>query len=421
MRRSESLPVPAPPSKIPALPPALAAARAAVAAARQGGEGRALAAALVACAEAEPAFRYRSAVPRELLIEAGRLLAPLPEPGLEGRCLLRLAEVQMIEGLIDQAGPLRERAEARLRAAGADEEAFCAAILKARLLLRHDRADEAERLLAEIAAGALAANRTRARSRGFVALNLAIGEHALHTQDQAGAQPLRQLLVELDRHGIDAPDARFAAHQGLALLLQLAGKLELAVAHLRDVVKLVRTYEEADEAQRNQPGAHGSLDRLECRLALGTGLSAAGKLPEARKVLQVVVDEARDLKQPELQILGLTGLASVLSSQGAFQGGADTAVQSAVLAADRGNLLGYVRGVTLAAHILLSHKREVGAIELLMIAAAALRHTVGEKAAQLVDAQLDAIHAEMGDERFERLCAELRAVRAARKRLAETE
>lgn len=419
MGRSESRPVPpAPPSKIPSLPPALSEARAAVAAARQGGETRTLAAALVACAEAEPAFRYRSAVPRELLVEAARLLSPLPEPGLEGRCLLRLAEVQMIEGLIDQAGPLRDRAEARLRAAGADDEAFCAATLKARLLLRHDRADEAERLLAEIAAGALQANRGKARSRSFVALNLAIGEHALHTQDQAGAQPLRQILVELDRHGIDAPDARFAAHQGLALLLQLSGKLELAVGHLRDVVKLVRAYEEADEAQRGSPG---SLDRLECRLALGTGLSASGKLPEARKVLQVVVDEARDLKQPELQVLGLTGLASVLSSQGAFQGGADTAVQSAVLSADRGNLLGYVRGVTLAAHILLSHKREVGAIELLMIAAAALRHTVGEKAAQLVDAQLDAVHAEMGDERFERLCAELRAVRAARKRLAETE
>lgn len=407
-----------PPSKSPALPAALSAARAAVVAARQGGDARTLAAALVACAEAEPALRYRSAVPRELLVEAARLLSPLPEPALEGRCLLRLAEVQMIEGLIDQAGPIRDRAEARLRAAGADEEAFFATTLKVRLLLRHDRADEAERLLAEIAAGALAADRAKARSRSFVALNLAIGEHALHTQDQAGAQPLRQILVELDRHGIDAPDARFAAHQGLALLLQLAGKLELAVGHLRDVVKLVRAYAEADEAQRGTPG---SLDRLECRLALGTGLSAAGKLPEARKVLQVVVDEARDLKQPELQILGLTGLASVLSSQGAFQGGADTAVQSAVLSADRGNLLGYVRGVTLAAHILLSHKREVAAIELLMIATSALRHTVGEKAAQLVDAQLDAIHAEMGDERFERLCAELRAVRAARKRLTETE
>lgn len=389
-----------------AVTPALNEAKAALARAREQGEPLALAAALLRCAEAEPALRYRAAVPRNLLLEAARLLAPLPEPGLEGRCLLRLAEVQLIDGELDQVGPLCERARARLRAAGLVEEAFCTGCLEARLLLRKGEGEAAERRLAEVAASVSELPGGRARSRTAVALGLAIGEHALEAQDADGIAALRQLLVELDRQGLEAPDARFAAHQGLALLAQLTGKLDIAVGHLREVALLVKAYD-------------SPLDLLEARLALGAGLSAAGHLPEARKVLQVVVDEARDLGQPELQLLGLTGLASVLSSQGAIQGGVDTAIQSAVLAGHRKNLPAYVRGVTLAAHILLSHKREVAAIELLMVGAAALRHTVGEQAAQLVDAQLDAIHAEMGDQRFERLCAELRAVRAARKRLSE--
>lgn len=392
--------------------PALNEAKAALMHAREQGEPRQLAAALLRCAELEPALRYRAAVPRNLLLEAARLLAPLPEAGLEGRCLLRLAEVQLIDGELDQVGPLCERARARLLAAGLVEEAFCAGCLEARLLLRRGEGEAAERRLAEVAASVSelpGARGGRARGRTAVALGLAIGEHALEAQDADGVAALRQLLAELDRQGpggLEAPDARFAAHQGLALLAQLGGKLDIAVGHLREVALLVRAYD-------------SPLDLIEARLALGAGLSAAGHLPEARKVLQVVVDEARDLGQPELQLLGLTGLASVLSSQGAIQGGVDTAIQSAVLAGNRGNLPAYVRGVTLAAHILLSHQREVAAIELLMVGAAALRHTVGEQAAQLVDAQLDAIHAEMGDARFERLCAELRAVRAARKRLSE--
>ncbi|MFO0573143.1 MAG: hypothetical protein U1A78_04025 [Polyangia bacterium] len=389
--------------------PALSEAKAALLRAREQGEPRALAEALVRCAELEPALRFRAAVPRNLLLEAARLLAPLPEPGLEGRCLLRLAEVQLIDGELDQVGPLCERARARLRAAGLLEEAFCTGCLEARLLLRRGEREAAERRLAEVAASVSelpGAKGGRARGRTAVALGLAIGEHAMEAQDPDGLAALRQLLAELDRQAVEAPDARFAAHQGLALLSQLGGKLDIAVGHLREAALLVRAYD-------------SPLDLLEARLALGAGLSAAGHLPEARKVLQVVVDEARDLGQPELQLLGLTGLASVLSSQGAIQGGVDTAVQSAVLAGNRGNLPAYVRGVTLAAHILLSHQREVAAIELLMVGAAALRHTVGEQAAQLVDAQLDAIHAEMGDARFERLCAELRAVRAARKRLSE--
>jgi hypothetical protein len=59
----------------------------------------------------------------------------------------------------------------------------------------------------------------------------------------------------------------------------------------------------------------------------------------------------------------------------------------------------------------------VQAIELLMYGVAALRRTVGEQGAQLLQLQLDAIADELGEAEYERLCQELLALRAARKRL----
>jgi hypothetical protein len=159
------------------------------------------------------------------------------------------------------------------------------------------------------------------------------------------------------------------------------------------------------------------LDLLECRLALGTALAAAKKSHEARRVLQVVIDAARDLGAEQHRILGLTALSAVLSDQGAVNGAVDVAIQSASGHARQGNTLGYVRGVTLAAHTLLLHKREAAGVEMLMYGVSALRHTVGESAAQLLQLQLDAIRADFGEAKYERVCQEILDVRAARKRL----
>ena len=75
------------------------------------------------------------------------------------------------------------------------------------------------------------------------------------------------------------------------------------------------------------------------------------------------------------------------------------------------------RGVTLAAHILLAHGREASAIELLLIGVSSLRRTVGEDAARLLEVQLEALHEQFGEEKYERLCQDILDARAARKRL----
>ncbi|MFO0574762.1 MAG: hypothetical protein U1A78_12255 [Polyangia bacterium] len=384
--------------------PTLTALSQALAEAR--GRPELLAPALIAWAEAAPIFRYRSPPVEEALVEASRLLPPLAQPLLEGRCLLRLGEVKMQQGLLDQAAQLTELAAARLGQGGGDDPALRAACLRTRILRRRGdtAATEADRLLAELSATALVLKQKRAPSATYIALTLAIADAEVERLDEGGIDTLRGLLNLLDRHHVEAPDARLAAHQGIALLAQTSGRLDVALIHLRAAVALVKPFA-------------APLDLLECRLALGTALSAARQHAEARRVLQHVIDDARDLGAEQHRLLGLTALSSVLAGQGAARGAVDIAIQSAVGYARQGSLLGYVRGATLAAHALIGSGRPVQAIELLMYGVAALRRTVGEPGAQLLQLQLDAIADELGEAEYERLCQELLQLRAARKRL----
>jgi ATP/maltotriose-dependent transcriptional regulator MalT len=374
--------------------------------ARASGRPDQLAPALIDWAEAAPLFRYCAAPVEAALIEASRLLPALapPVPALEGRCLLRLAEVKMLEGLLDQAAQLADQAEPRLRQGGGDEAALRATCLRTRILRRRGEAEAADRLLAEASAGAIALDRRRAPSAPFIALTLAIADGQVEELKDEGIDTLRALLNLLDRYHIEAKDARFAAHQGIALLAETSGRLELALIHLRAAVALVKPFD-------------APLDLIECRLALGTALLAARQHAEARRVLQAVVDASRDLGAEQHRLLGLTALSTVLAGQGAVRGAVDLAIQTAVGYAKQGNLLGYVRGATLAAHALIQGGRAVQAIELLMYGVAALRRNAGEQAAQLMQLQLDAIAAELGEAEYERLCQELLELRAARKRL----
>lgn len=382
----------------------LAEADKALQGARAQGDPALLVEALLNHAELAPTFRYRTVPVREELVEASRLLPPQRRPALEGRCLLRLSQVQMQEGMLKQAMQLAEQAAARFRLAGDPEGVFRAGCQRVRVYRRLDEPQQADRVLADIA-GAITAT-DRAQSQSFTALALAIAEGQLENSDEEGIQTLKAMLNALDREQVEAFDARFAAHQGIALLAQVGGHPDQSLSHLRAVTALVRAHD-------------APMDLLECRLALGTALAAAKKMPEARRVLQVVIDEARDLQAEQHRLLGLTALSGVLSGQGAVRGAVDLALESANGYARQGNLLGYVRGATLAAFALLSHGREAGAVELLMYGVSALRHTLGESAAALLQAQLDAIRQEMGEEKYEAVCQEVLAVRAARKRVQD--
>ncbi|MSP60260.1 MAG: hypothetical protein EXR72_07945 [Myxococcales bacterium] len=384
----------------------LATATAELDTARAASDGARLARALITWAEIAPAFRYRSAPVRDALVEASKLLPALADPAWEARCLLRLAEVRMEEGILDQAGKLVIEAGARFDALGDGEGVFRAGCLRARILRRTGEADEAGRFLAATTLGAPTFPERKATSAGFIGLMLALGDQQVEAFDPEAITTLRALLNALDEARVEAADARFTAHQGIALVAELTARPDVALTHLRAVTTLVKAHD-------------APLDLVECRLALGTNLSAAGQMDEARRVLQVVVDSARDIGAEHHRLNALTGLATVLSGKGAVKGAVDLALEAVSGYAQQGNTLGYVRGVTLAAHILLSHQREAGAIELLMTGSSALRHTVGESASRLLDAQIDAIHVSLGEERFERLCQDIVEARAARKRLGE--
>lgn len=366
-----------------------------------------LAEALVACAERLPMFRYRSEPVRELLLEATQLLPPLGRPELEVRCLLRLAEVRMLEGALEQAAQLAQQAAKRAETRGDEAAVLRARCIEVRVLSRRGESEAAKRLFAEAAARTADFDslKSHVSSDTYIGVMLAMADEPVERTDEAAIPILRGLLNELDRSRIEAIDARFAAHQGIALVAELLGKLETALIHLRAAVALVKSHD-------------APLDLLECRLALGTALTAARKTPEARRVLQAVIDAARDLGAEQHRLLGLTALSTVLSDQGAVRGAVDAAIQSASGHAKQGNLLGYVRGVTLAAHTLLKHKREAAGVEMLMYGVSVLRHKVGEDASRLMQVQLDAIREEFGEAKYERVCQEILDLRAARKRLA---
>lgn len=389
----------------------LAAATEAVATARAAADPAALAAALCAFAELTPLFRYRAAPARAALEEASALLPPLADRKLEARCLLRLAEVLLCDGSIDGAAEAASHAEARAAEAKDDEAVFRARCLQVRVLHRKGESQAALAALATASTTIAAADLQRAGGRSFAALMLAVGDGQVEACDPAGVATLKALLRAIDREDRATQagliDARFAAHQGVALLSQLGGEQTQALIHLRAALDLVKAFPDAE------------LDLLECRLALGTALSAAQRLDEARRVLQVVVDSARDLGAEPLRLLGLSGLATVLSQRGAVQGAVDLALAAADGYASGRHLGGYVRSVTLAAHVYLSHGREAAGLELLLYGASALRHTVGESAANLLQMQIDALRAEWGEARYEAVCQDLLDARAARQRLAQ--
>ena len=276
--------------------------------------------------------------------------------------------------------------------------------LGARVLRRSGDRETADRRLAEAAAEVARWGSRRAVSASFVAFLIATGEAQIEATDPEGVATLRALLNSLDDARLEAFDARFAAHQGIALLAEFTGRSDVALIHLRAVTTLVKAHD-------------APMDLVECRLALGTNLAAAGKTDEARRALQMTVDGARDLGAEQHRLLGLTGLAGVLSAQGSVRGAVDLALETVAGYARHGDTMGYVRGATLAAHILLTHRREASAIELLMYGVSSLRHTAGESAASLLQRQIDAFQVEVGPERFEAVCRDILEARAARKRL----
>src|SRR5262245_19188790 len=83
--------------------------REAVEKARRDG-GPSLAAALVALAEREPIFSHRAAPVRTLIEEAAQVLTTHPDPALQARVLLRLAQVQMVAMDFQAADRALERA-----------------------------------------------------------------------------------------------------------------------------------------------------------------------------------------------------------------------------------------------------------------------------------------------------------------------
>jgi hypothetical protein len=390
------------------MPIKLAEATTALDGARAVGEPLALARALVAWAEAAPVFRYRGAPVRDALVEASRLLAGRGDHACEGRCLLRLGQVQLESAEPGQAEQLAAEAAAAFQRGGDEEGVFRARVLGARTVRRLGDREAADRRLVEVASLSPRFGSKRAMSITFAEFTHAVSEPLVEAQDPDAIPTLRALLNGLDEARAEAFDLRFAAHQGIALVAELDGKPEAALIHLRAVTSLVKAHD-------------APLDLVECRVALGANLAANHQLDEARRVLQAAIDSSHDLGAgaESHRLIALTSLAAVLSERGAVKGAVDRALEAVSGYGNAGDPLGYVRGATLAAQILLAHGREAAGLELLMYGESALRQVGRAAESRLLKAQIDALHEQYGEEKFERLCREILDARAARKRLAE--
>jgi hypothetical protein len=237
----------------------LAAARARVAEARAAG-GEALAEALLDLAELEPLLPHRSAMVRAPLEEAATLLDRLGRPALEGRVLLRLAYIKLVENDLEGVEQLATRAGKRLD--GDLDRRLEAKSLIARAKIRRHDLTAAEATL--VAIGEQAPDdepATIAGRRAATAVVLAWSELAVEQQHYTEASTRLETLAAAV---VAAPDdelveADFTCRQLRAAVAQAQGNMQTASAVLREAVVIAKRV--------------GSIqDELETRVALAGAL-----------------------------------------------------------------------------------------------------------------------------------------------------
>ena len=111
------------------------------------------------------------------------------------------------------------------------------------------------------------------------------------------------------------------------------------------------------------------------------------------------------------------GLVGVYSNKGATEGALDRVLEIARTAVDRGKPELYAQAVALMGEVYARKGDFTQAFLALLKGRAALKLTVSEAAARLVDPHVDALAERMGQANFDAMCERVVAAQEARKRL----
>jgi predicted metal-dependent hydrolase len=368
----------------------LAAARVRVAEARATG-GEALAEALLDLAELEPLLPHRSAIVRAPLEETASLLDRLGRPALEGRALLRLAHIKLVENDLEGVEQLVGRAQQRLD--GDVDRRLEGESLLARAKIRRHDFTAAEAVL--VAIGEQAPDdepATTAARRAAIAVALAWVELAVEQQQYAEAGTRLETLAAALAAAPDDEliEADFTCRQLRAAVALAQDNMQTASAVLREAVVIAKRV--------------GSIqDELETRVALAGALVQRGDpvaWDEAEKHLQITRDAALEHNLDGMRMAALVGQAGLMAQKGQTQAALDRCLEIAQAAVEKQDLTRYVAAVSLMSGIYERKGDLASAYRTFAEAHASLREKLGDQAKDLIRPPMSAFAARIGHDKF---------------------
>ncbi len=380
-----------------------------VANARAAG-GEPLALALIDLAEAEPLLGHRQAIVRPLLTEAAALLDTGGRPALEGRVLLRLAQVKLSETDLEGTAQLAKRARDRFDNVASGDAHWrvldCQALLARTAIRRNDLA-AATTMLTELGVGA--DDRDEAETvdarRAVAHLVLGWAELAIEQRDYAGADKRLDVLAAGLEGDDELSEQRFACQQTRAAVALAQGMLERGCHALREVVSI---------AKRT-----GSVeDELEMRIALAGTLVERDDLvsrEEAERHLQITRDSAQEHGLDSLHMAALIGQAGVFAKKGQTHAALDRCIEIANSAVAKQDLPRYGAAVALMSQIYEQKGDLASAYRTFADANARLRETLGDVSKDVIRPHLAAFADRIGREKFQEIAEQVtRAAHAAK-------
>ena len=363
-----------------------------------GGEPLALALALIDLAEAEPLLGHRQAIVRSLLTEAAALLDTGGRPALEGRVLLRLAQVKLSETDLEGTAQLAKRARDRF---GDDDRwrVLDCQVLLARTAIRRDDLTGATTMLTELGAGA--DDRDEAETvdarRAVAHLVLGWAEPAIEQRDYAEADKRLDVLAAGLEGDDELSEQRFACQQTRAAVALAQGLLERGCHALREIVAI---------AKRT-----GSVeDELEMRIALAGTLTERDDLisrEEAERHLQITRDSAQEHGLDSLHMAALIGQAGVFAKKGQTHAALDRCIEIANSAVAKQDLPRYGAAVALMSQIYEQKGDLASAYRTFADANARLRETLGDVSKEVIRPHLAAFADRIGREKFQEIAEQV--------------
>lgn len=369
--------------------------RLAVERARRDG-GVPLAAALVALAEREPIFGHRAAPVRALIDEAAQVLTAYPDPALQARLLLRLAQVQMVAMSFEQAERALERAGALCEDTALR---FWGAVRACRVAIRRGERERPTELLIG-AATHVDAKAPDTPPWPDIAAEIALGIAELEIHDEAPEPSAFEALEDLATD-VSRPDVAFTANQLLATHALASGRPDRAAHALRAALKLVVEHASAE-------------DEVETRLALAGALVARGDaigLEEATKHVQVARERASAHGLDGAYVATLIGQAGVLARRGKVASAIDRCLEIARIGARDGDAQRLVAAVGLMAELYAQLGDYTSAYRTIAEAYQGLRDATGANVEPLFRPHMIALRDRMGDARFQQMIHDVHAAR----------